>query len=477
LCLCYSYFTTPDELVALFCMRLHMNTYDEKQIMKKEQKRVAEIVRTRALSVLELLMEKFNEDQVVFSKETVERFDLLFQTFGYQTLKSLLLIAAENESLKDHIHAYNMNHIDFAREQRKSREKKQKELTKHEHNWKKHLEKERKRFLKSTKRRAKLDRATEKLGFGLSHSSEDKHILSFTAIDIAQQIVRLDSEYFNSIPMRDFLHQSWTKHPEHSGVTKCIEHFNNLSNFIITVIVSQIDLKTRVRTIQHILDVAAELLEYGDFLALFALGSAFSGAAISRLKGSLSLLDERRVVILETLERLVDNSNNYRTYRDMLEVRKAEGHCIPQLALYLRNLTFMEDGNPDYLHDSSDLANIGKYRLISRTIEEIGAMKKLGFEGIIEPDPAVEKVILHTHRMDSADEQYNQSLLCEPRKQSTVPKDLTSSSVIALRPKSKTPREDRFSLPSRLKRSDQLTYPYGNTVRASVPSKIPPLAE
>ena len=122
----------------------------------------------------------------------------------------------------------------------------------------KRLEKDKKKFQKSKrKRESKMDRATEQMGFGLSHSSEDKHILLFSPVDIALQITRLDSDYFNRIPEQDFLHQTWSKHPESSGVTQCIEHFNNICNWTITWIVKQHDIKTRFRTLQHILDISA----------------------------------------------------------------------------------------------------------------------------------------------------------------------------------------------------------------------------
>ena len=144
---------------------------------------------------LEFLLDKFNNDKILFSPAAVTILGDLFNALGYQTMKNLLLIAAEvslqqekqqqteetqNETLP--VHDFNLNHIDFAREQRKMREKMQKEAVKQERDRKKQIEKEKRKFLKTAKKRNKIDRATEKLGFGLSHSSEEKHILLFTPI-------------------------------------------------------------------------------------------------------------------------------------------------------------------------------------------------------------------------------------------------------------------------------------------------------
>lgn len=81
-----------------------------------------------------------------------------------------------------------MNHIDFARELRKSKDKKVKEQSKQEREYKKYIEKEKKKLSKIIKNFKKekylLDKATEKIAFGLSHSSEDKHILLFNPLGI-----------------------------------------------------------------------------------------------------------------------------------------------------------------------------------------------------------------------------------------------------------------------------------------------------
>ena len=72
-------------------------------------------------------------------------------------------------------------------------------------------------------------------------------------------------------------------------MVQCIDNFNNISDWVITWIVKQHDIKRRLRTLLHILDIAQELFELGDFVALFAIASALSGAAISRLKDTLSV--------------------------------------------------------------------------------------------------------------------------------------------------------------------------------------------
>ena len=105
------------------------------------------------------------------------------------------------------------------------------------------------------------------------------------------------------------------------------------------------------------------------------------------------------------------------------------------------------------MNESTDLANIGKFRLITRTIEEIEAMKLLGYEGIIDPNSEIEKLILFAPRVDDAEEQYQLSITCEARKQRN---SVLIQSAVELR--SKQPSDSanelrRISLPSKLTRT------------------------
>lgn len=180
---------------------------------------------------------------------------------GFVPLKTFLSYAAQNDSIK--LNSPHINEGDLQKELRKVQGKQVKEVHKFEKAVQKKKDKDKKKFMRSKRKREnRMDRATAQMGFGLSHSSEDKHILLFSPIAIAMQITRLDSVYFNEIPQQDFLHQTWSKHPDLSGVTRCIEHFNNMCNWTITWIVKQHDIKTRLRTTQHILDIAAVCINY-----------------------------------------------------------------------------------------------------------------------------------------------------------------------------------------------------------------------
>ena len=97
------------------------------------------------------------------------------------------------------------------------------------------------------------------------------------------------------------------------------------------------------------LTLCQDLLELGDYSALFAIGSAFSCAPVTRLKetfavrtcstkarkesnGGLQLLDEKRNAVLTQLNNLTDNTGNYRCYKELMKNSiEQQGHAVPHL--------------------------------------------------------------------------------------------------------------------------------------------------
>jgi len=308
-----------------------------------------------------------------------------------------------------------MSPEEFSKIQKRHVEREEKEKKKHDREIRKKDERDKKKFSKWNRRDNKIDRATERLGVGLSHSATDKHILLFRPTEVAMQIVLQDSELFSAIPPFEFLHQSWNK-GKGPHITEFITHFNNLCHWTTTWIVKQTDIKIRVITLQHILDIANELFQLGDFNALFAIGSAISSAPVSRLKNTFQMLDGQRRQVVVALEQLTDNTNNYRHYKHLRETHiLTTGRCVPQLAIYLGQLTFMEDGNPTFRNDS-DIINMDKCRLVTRTVDEIRKMQSYGYQGVFDNNQEVRNLILHTPRIDNSDEQYEYSLQCEASK-------------------------------------------------------------
>jgi hypothetical protein len=72
--------------------------------------------------------------------------------------------------------------------------------------------------------------------------------------------------------------------------------------------------------------------------------------------------------VFEVLKRATDHSRNYADYRAAL--KRASLPALPFLGLFLTDLTFTDDGNPD-TRNNGKLINFDKYAKTSKIITEL----------------------------------------------------------------------------------------------------------
>jgi hypothetical protein len=71
---------------------------------------------------------------------------------------------------------------------------------------------------------------------------------------------------------------------------------------------------------------------------------------------------------MERLEQMMENKHNFKNYRDRLAKIKLNGEpTLPYLGVYLRDLTFIEEGNKTYITEHR-LINYEKIQLVGQVI-------------------------------------------------------------------------------------------------------------
>jgi hypothetical protein len=102
--------------------------------------------------------------------------------------------------------------------------------------------------------------------------------------------------------------------------------------------------------------------------------AAFNKAPITRLKHTMKDLPHRSTKKLQDLERIMSAESSYKNYR--AKIHTVNPPCIPYLGVYLLDLTYMEDGNPDTI---GQLINFAKRRLVHTLIREVQQYQDLNF--------------------------------------------------------------------------------------------------
>lgn len=120
----------------------------------------------------------------------------------------------------------------------------------------------------------------------------------------------------------------------------------------------------------------------------------------------------RTIQTLAGIRRLMGANKNFTEYRDI--IHKINPPCIPFLGIYLQDLTFIEDGNSNYLKKSKHLINFAKRMKTAEVIRELQQYQSTPY--LLQAVPDIQAFI-KTHLQSSRDEEtlYNLSLDLEPR--------------------------------------------------------------
>ncbi|KAJ3037434.1 hypothetical protein HDV00_001673 [Rhizophlyctis rosea] len=224
---------------------------------------------------------------------------------------------------------------------------------------------------------------------------------------LAQQLCLYNSMLFRHIPPIDFLNMIWKK-PSPS-LTFFIQRYDKESYWVATEICSRKDLKARVQMIKKFIGVARQSLEYQNFFSVFAIMSGFNLTPVQRLKKTWEALSDAKKKTMTELEQVTDVSRNFKNYRDRLE--NAKPPMIPFLPIFIKDLTFMNDGNESIIQG---MINFDKLRLMGECVRGITALASLEYK-FWNFDPDMQEYLTNPPLELNINKLTQMSLECEPR--------------------------------------------------------------
>jgi len=238
---------------------------------------------------------------------------------------------------------------------------------------------------------------------------------------MARQICIHEFELFGAIPLREFLVKSWAKADLQKGspnVWNMIDRFNTFSSWVCWIIVSELTLKKRVTIVLKLIRLAKECMILNNFNAVFEITAGLQQNPVYRLKKTWDLVKkEKDYKGFEDMQSLISKVGNYAQYRDLLH--NSDPPCIPYLGVYQTDLTFIQDGNPDYLDDGKITVNFFKRRLFAEVIKEIQTYQLKNYS-FIPVELLMNWLTIHDTTEMTEESLYNMSLAVEPRDGNTV---------------------------------------------------------
>jgi son of sevenless-like protein len=214
-------------------------------------------------------------------------------------------------------------------------------------------------------------------------------------LEIARQLTLMEHTLYTSIKPIELLNNAWSnpklKHRA-VNVLKSSLRFNQISKWIVSFILKPESLRVRKTNWIKGLKLAGHLLKLNNFDSLLAVSSGLQNAAVHRLKWTQEGTDPKLFQDFDFIVNLMSSDKAFRTYRNYLQ--NVQPPLVPYIGIYLTDLTFVEDGNKDYIpHATTErkLINWAKRKMVYEFISKIQEYQVKTYE--IAPVFQIQQVI------------------------------------------------------------------------------------
>ncbi|KAG2218747.1 hypothetical protein INT45_003065 [Circinella minor] len=243
-------------------------------------------------------------------------------------------------------------------------------------------------------------------------------LMDIDTLEMARQLTIMDFNLYSSIRPVECLDKAWSKDSNDEAgnvavnIRASIEYCNEVTSWVSDAILSQSDIKKRSNVIKYWVQVAEKCRLLNNFNTCMAVLSAFDNSSVGRLKRTWEMVGARTNQILSQIRKLMGANRNFTEYRAI--IHSINPPCIPFLGIYLQDLTFIEDGNPNYLKKSKELINFAKRAKTAEVIREIQQYQSSLYR--LKPVEELQSFIQANLQSTRDEEQlYNESLKLEPR--------------------------------------------------------------
>jgi hypothetical protein len=238
-------------------------------------------------------------------------------------------------------------------------------------------------------------------------------------LEVARQLTLVEQQLFMAIEPSELLGLAWTKKDKAKrapNLLKFIDRFNLVSTWVAHAILSEADLKRRVKVYEKFLELCVELDGLHNYNACMEIAAALESAAIYRLKKTKAKVKDSLERRYGEVHAKLSRASNFKTFREVL--RTCPRPTIPYMGMYQSDLTFIEEGNDDELDDPETgvtLINFHKRRLVASVILSVEEYQSTPYT--LQRVPEAQSLLETAIRSASMDDDraYKISLKLEPR--------------------------------------------------------------
>lgn len=274
----------------------------------------------------------------------------------------------------------------------------------------------------------------------------DVDVLEMDPVMLAEQITLHESEQFRALGVHELLNRpDKYKHSDYVSQAVHVKAMSllttQLTNWIGECILRELALPRRIELLRFFIQLGTASLALQNYNLLMAVLAAFNSSTIRRLKRTWAGLAPRWRHDVQHLERVMEPTRNFATYRARL--RTSQGPTLPFLGLLLTDLSFAKNGNPverQFAHVDEPLINMVRIRTVHRICEQLRLCEQ---PYDLPSVPLLQTLILHIRAeggvktpadyAKAAEVLYQRSLQVEPRTEPAAPPPRTRSASVVSR--------------------------------------------
>eukprot|EP01088_Endostelium_zonatum_P007577 TRINITY_DN1988_c1_g1_i1.p1 TRINITY_DN1988_c1_g1~~TRINITY_DN1988_c1_g1_i1.p1 ORF type:complete len:1287 (-),score=395.26 TRINITY_DN1988_c1_g1_i1:145-4005(-) len=239
-------------------------------------------------------------------------------------------------------------------------------------------------------------------------------VLNLHPEEVARQLTLIEERLYKAIEPSECLGLKWMKDDKETSaknIISLISRFNDVSRWVASSIVEIYDIKSRTVMMNRFITIAVKCFELNNFNCVMEILSGLQNASVYRLKATFEMLPKKTWEMFEEMNEVLSSHENFKMFRAKLH--SVNPPCIPYLGIFLTDLTFIQQGNSDYLAKSK-LINFTKMKYVARVIGEIQQYQQPPY--CLEPVQPIQDYLLTGVKLYNDNELYEHSLKAEPKK-------------------------------------------------------------
>lgn len=237
-------------------------------------------------------------------------------------------------------------------------------------------------------------------------------IFEFSPEEVARQMCLQEHRLYRNINPWECLSHVTSKNKvrDAPNIVAMIDRFNAISLWVVTLILEATSEDDRLKRLKYWLSVTEFLKKYNNFNALMEIISGLGNTSVFRLKYLWSNVSQSTLDHFRECQTLMSREKNFAAFREHLS--SINPPAIPYLGVYLTDLTFIGDGNKDFLDAEKRIIHFNKRTMLADVIRTVQQYQNQPYN--LSPVPYLQDMMAQCTPLGQEDA-YQVSLTILPR--------------------------------------------------------------